>query len=292
MVGLQFMAAVHRLVLTGDAPHLVPHYPSAGGDAGVGDAWPAFHQLVASRLDDLRRLVRLPVQTNEPGRCAALLGGFLMVAGATGLPLRVLEIGASAGLNLRWDRYFYDDADGRSWGQSRSPVRLTDVFAGPGPRLQIDANVVERRGCDLAPLDPANDEDRLTLRACVWADQPARFALLDAALALAASDEVAVERAGAAEWLEAQLAEPRPGAATVVYQSLVWQYLPHGERARVADVLAAAGARASALAPLAWLRMEPGGELANVHLRRWPNGEDALVARAGYHGRPVHWLAD
>jgi hypothetical protein len=52
-----------------------------------------------------------------------------------------------------------------------------------------------------------------------------------------------------------------------------------------------AGAAATADAPLAWLRMEPGGDEADVHLRTWPGGADARVARSGYHGRPVRWLA-
>ena len=42
--------------------------------------------------------------------------------GGRGLPLRVLEIGASGGLNLRWDRFWYDtgDVDARRPGQPRA----------------------------------------------------------------------------------------------------------------------------------------------------------------------------
>ena len=102
---------------------------------------------------------------------------------------------------------------------------------------------------------------------------------------------MAIDRAPAAEWLEHRLAEPRPGIATVVFQSLVLQYLDDEQRTRIRAAIEAAGAAATPRAPLAWLRMEPGGELADVRLRMWPGGEDALIARAGYHGRPVRWLA-
>ena len=44
-----------------------------------------------------------------------IVGGFLAVAAHTGLPLRTFEVGASAGLNLRWDRFFYE-ARGATWG--------------------------------------------------------------------------------------------------------------------------------------------------------------------------------
>jgi hypothetical protein len=119
VVALRLMGAVHRLVLRGDAPELAAHYPSAGGRPG--DAWPVFVGVLRDHRDELRRLVKNPVQTNEPGRCVALLGGFLEVARVTGMPLRLLEVGASAGLNLRFDRYRYELGDER-WGPEDSPL--------------------------------------------------------------------------------------------------------------------------------------------------------------------------
>src|SRR5436309_2284077 len=79
------------------------HSPTAGAAPGGGDAWPDFRATVADRVETLRELIDLPVQTNEVGRCAALLGGFLEVARTTGLPLAILEVGSSGGLNLHWD---------------------------------------------------------------------------------------------------------------------------------------------------------------------------------------------
>jgi hypothetical protein len=83
--------------------------------------------------------------------------------------------------------------------------------------------------------------------------------------------------------------------ATVVFHSIVWQYVEAPERERIHAALEEAGARSTPGAPLAWLRMEPAaGRHADgprVDLRLWPGGTDRLVARAGYHGRPVRWLA-
>ena len=103
-LALRLLGAVHCLVLDGRAPALARHYPSAGGDAGPDGAWPAFRDLLEAQRDTVRTLVDRPVQTNEAGRSAALLGGFFTVARETGLPLRLLELGSSAGLNLRWIR--------------------------------------------------------------------------------------------------------------------------------------------------------------------------------------------
>jgi hypothetical protein len=282
MLALRLMGAVHRLVLRGDAPALAAHYPSASGRPGDG-AWPTFAELLRDRRDELRVLVEHPVQTNEPGRCAALLGGFLEVARRTGLPLRLLEVGASAGLNLRFDRYRYELGDER-WGPADSQVAIRARLTGGRPPLDVSPPVASRAGCDPRPVDPHSEEGRLTLTSYVWADQMERLERLRTALALAAEDDVAVECAGAADWTEARLAEPAPGVATVVFHSIVLQYLPAAERERFERAMRAPPG------PLARLLMEPAGDLAEVRLTLWPGGEERLLARAGYHGDVVEWL--
>jgi hypothetical protein len=280
VVGIRLMGAVHRLVLRGDAPGLAVHYPSAGGRPG--DAWPAFVDVLQVHRDELRRLVQNPVQTNEPGRCAALLGGFLEVARTTGLPLRLLEVGASAGLNLRFDRYRYELGEER-WGPPGSPVVLRSRMTGAGrPPLDAPLRVASRAGCDRRPVDARSEAGRLTLTSYVWPDQVERLERLRAALAVAAEVPAPVERAGAADWIEARLAEPSPGTTTVVFHSIVMQYLPAEERERFERAVTAASG------DVAWLRMEVAGEMPDVRLAL--GGEDRLVARAGYHGTPIEWL--
>jgi hypothetical protein len=280
VVALRLMGAVHRLVLRGDAPELAAHYPSMGGT--LGDAWPAFVAVLRNHRDELRRLVEHPVQTNEPGRCAALLGGFAEVARETGLPLRLLEVGASAGLNLRFDRYRYE-LDGERWGPADSPVAIRSRLTGEGrPPLDVPLRIAHRAGCDRRPVDPRSEDGRLTLTSYVWPDQVERLERLRGALAVAGEVDAVVERAGAAEWIEARLAEPAPDAATVVFHSIVMQYLPAEEREHFERTVAGASGN------VAWLRMEPDGEFAKVRLML--GGEDRLLARAGYHGTPLEWL--
>jgi hypothetical protein len=290
MIPLRLLGAVHRAVLRGDAPELAAFYPSAGGEADPEAAWPAFKETVAALTDSLRTDMNAPVQTNEVGRCPALLGGFLLVAKRSGLPLRALDVGSSAGLNLHWDAYHYATGD-RSWGDPGSPVRFVDFIEGEPFPWDVEAHVAERHGCDRAPLDPASEHDALTLRSFVWPDQLERFRLLDAALEHAAGTGAEpVEEAGAAEWVERQLAQPATGVATVVFHSIVMMYLSEAERERTRAAINSAGERATADAPLARLSMELGGDEADVTLTTWPGGEERLIARAGYQGRPIHWL--
>jgi len=158
------------------------------------------------------------------------------------------------------------------------------------PPLDTPARVVARAGCDTAPVDPSTAEGRLTLLSYIWPDQAERLAHLRAALEVARRVPVRIDRAEATEWLVTRLATPTPGVATVVFHSIVMQYLAPADRERVRAIVREAGARATAAAPVARLRMEPAGELADVHLTLWPGGEKRRIARAHYHGRPVYWL--
>jgi len=288
---LRLAGALHRLVLERRAPALALHYPSVGGIPGR--VWPAARDVVEDQLDVLRELVTRPVQTNEVGRSAVLLGGLLHLAHETGLPVRLLEIGASGGLNLRADCYAHEVSDGVVLGDPASPVRLHRPWQGPHPPY-AGLDVVERLGCDPHPLDPTSTADRLTLTSYVWADQVDRFERLRAALAVAARHPVVVERLPASEFLARELAEPRAGVVTVVWQSVVRQYLAPAERSRVTDLLAGAGARAHAGAPLAHLSMEPrrfttGGSRFTVTLTSWPGGAVRVLGEAHGHGPPMVW---
>ena len=291
--GLRFTGALHRLVLERRAPELALHFPSVGGTAPVEGAWPAARRLLEASGDDVRELLRRSVQTNEVGRAAVLFGGLCHIAAEWGLPLRLLEIGASAGLNLRVERFAYVDGDDVR-GDAQSAVRLVDPWEGPRPPA-APVDVVARAGCDPAPLDPSSRADRLTLTSYVWGDQLARFERLRAALEVADRVPAWVAREPAGSWLAEQLASPTPGVATVVWQSVVWQYLPEPERAAITDVLDRARATAGREAPLAYLTMEPkrvaDGIEFQVRLRTWPDGADRQLAVASGHGPPVRWFA-
>jgi hypothetical protein len=286
---LRLFGGLHRLALEGDAPALAAHFPSTGGDGDADAAWPALLDAVREHAPRLRAALRSAPQTNEVGRSAALLVGFHTVAAETGLPLRLLELGASAGLNLRFDHYRYD-VGAHAAGDAGSPVRFPSSWFAGTWNLPLAVAVAERRGCDAAPIDPRREDDRLRLLSYVWPDQAARFELLAAALEVARHIDVAVDEGDAGEWLDGRLREPAPGLATVVFHSIFVQYLTDAGRAHLRAALEAAGERASVDAPLAWLRMEPGGEMrTEVRLTAWPGGSERVLATAGYHGRPVRW---
>src|SRR5579863_5016420 len=280
---LRFLAAIHRLVLEGKLPDLARHYASAGGTGDTEAAWSALPDVLARHGGQILGVMPVTVQTSEVRRCCALLPGFLEIARATRLPLRLLEVGCPAGLNLRWDRYRYESRFG-GWGPRDSPLVFDNAFAGHKPPLDAAVEVSERRGCDLNPIDPLSVDGALTLQSFLWPDQPDRFLRMTRAIEVARRTPANVDRADAVEWLNARLAEPFPGVATVVFHSIVLIYLSPESRAKMVEILHAAGGKATPESPLAWLSMEPNGHEDDIVLTLWPGGARKAIATAGYHG--------
>ena len=297
-LALRLAGSVHRLVLERRAGALAAYYPSVGGTWEAGACWREFRAVLADQPDGVRAWLDRPPQTNEVGRSAALMGGLLAVSARhPGLPVRLVEIGSSGGLNLQADRFRYVTDDGRSVGPDDSPVVLEPAWTGPVPLEARWPRLAERVGTDLRPVDVATTEGRLALTAYVWPDQVARHERLRGALALAAAHPVAVRAAGALETVEA--VAPDAGAVTVLWHSVMWQYLTDDEQRRVRARVEELGAQASAAAPFAHLRMEPecraSGEERQfwVVLRCWSGGPDDGVehhiARSRGHGLPTDW---
>ncbi|WP_126974626.1 DUF2332 domain-containing protein [Frigidibacter oleivorans] len=287
-VPLRLAGALHGLVLEGRAPDLAAVYPPAAPAgavlAGAVDAALTAHEdRVMARLDSAP-------QTNEVARSAAVIPAAHWLARRFRLPLVLSELGASAGLNLNFDRYALQ-AGGATLGPGDPVLTLAPDWRGQAPvagPLQIAA----RAGVDLAPIDPARD--RLRLLSFVWADQAARLSRIAAALDEAARHPPAVERGDAAGWLAGRLAAPMPGRLHLIYHTVAWQYFPAAAQQQALAALQAAGGAARPDAPLARFSMEADGQGPGAALRLtlWPGdgtGRDLRMGRADFHGRWIDW---
>ena len=153
--------------------------------------------------------------------------------------------------------------------------------------------MIERLACDIAPIDLEDPAQRLRLRAYVWADQRERLSRLESAIELARAHGPRVERADAADWVRTKLHEPAAASATVLYHSIMWQYLPSKTQADIRASLEDAGGRATGAAPLAWLRFEPtdSGSQFELRMTLWPGAREARLAVAHPHGSSVSWMS-
>ena len=296
-VALRLAGSVHRLVLERRAGALATYYPSVGGTWDLEGGWTAWRELVAAEPDAVREWLDRPPQTNEVGRAAALMGGLLTLTSRLGdLPFRLVEIGSSAGLNLQADRFRYLADDGRGAGPADSPVVLEGALLGDVPLEAPWPRIVERIGSDVMPVDVATTEGRLALTAYVWPDQVERHERLRGALDLAARAPIAVRRAGAAQTVEDL--EVADGALTVLWHSVMWQYLDRDEQERVRRRLDALGAAATTGAPFAHLFLEPtrrtpeGEHEFLVVLETWPSGSREVLGTSRGHGLPTVWSVD
>jgi hypothetical protein len=286
---LRLMGAAHRLVLEGKATRLAKFYPSVGGAVDLDPAWAAFVALLSEDQASLRVLIHNPVQTNDVGRSGSLLCGFALIARRTKLPLRLLEIGTSAGLNLCWDHYRYEWSNG-SWGLTGSAVSLKNVFVAGAPLIPSQITIAERAGCDPCPVDIHTGSGLTTLLAYTWPDQVERIERTKAAVSIAREVPFTIDNSRAADWLEARLQQPVAGAATVIFHSVVWPYIAEPERERIRGLIQQSGARASHKSPLAWLRMEAEDNQLQIRLQIFPGLEEQVIATSQPHAPAVHWL--
>lgn len=292
-LALRLAGYFHNAVLVNRDPELAAHYSSSVANWTIEDIWPLARALLEREPNTAAAFIRSAPQTNETRRSIALLAAFLYFAETWKDEIDMLEIGASAGLNLNWDLFTYKT---KSWAWGvEGPVQIDTDWHGPPPPI-ADIAVRNRAACDLNPLDISDEAQRLQLRSYVWPDQPERLARFDGAVALARETGVTVERADAAEWLSQRLSARAQDAATIVYHSVFLQYPPREARDAIIDAIESAGARATERAPFAWIRLEPealtdgieNSPRMVVDITTWPGAERRIIGYTDGHVRAVY----
>jgi hypothetical protein len=275
LTGLRVMAAVHRLAIDRSAPEVALRLPTLGGTPPASTAQRSdFSRAVVRALVDhpeelAASLAHVP-QTNEAGR-AALLRMALSREDPM-RPVRLREIGASAGLNLRADHL----------------PGIPGLERGPLP------SIVDRVGCDLHPVDVSTVSGRSLLGSYVWVDDVERFRRLAAAMEVANRVPARLVRADAEEFARSlDLAE---GTTTVLWHSAVWVYLPRTTRRAVLDAIGQLGRTATENRPLLHVTWEwdpavPAQDAFALVVRRWSGRPDdglpVMVANGMSHGTDV-----
>ena len=283
-----FFAAVKRLLDGCEGDGLARHYERvARGEppgAGLSDSFARFCVGHESEIVELVRTRR--VQTNEIRRCSYLMPAFGRVSMDAGwTPLALIDVGASAGLNLLWDSYQYRYSDGSAYGHPESGVAIECELRNEMPEIPPNLpEVAFRRGVDLNPVDLADDEEYLWMMALVWPDHSDRAALLRAARRIWLSNPPSVERGDALGVLPRILEEAPREAALCVFHCHTLNQFPPEARAAFYEILR----RESYERRVYHVSSE--GEYMSVSRIADGNSDTILAARRNAHGRWIEWV--
>jgi hypothetical protein len=284
-----FFAAVHFMLAAAPSQHALSAFYASLHDnpRPASDAWPAFRDFVLSNAAGLIPLLETRItQTNEVNRCSYLLPAFVAAyESAGGRPLALIDVGCSAGLHLRWDRYRYDYGVVQA-GEPRGAVVITCELRGSRiPPLPARFPACRfRLGIDLNPVDLRNPIERRWFDALIWPEHAGRRRLATAAIEELLRDPPTIVKGDAVHVLEAQLGVVPPDTSLVVYNSAALCQGGTAEQNAIARVLAAFSVRR----PIHWLYCEN----EEVLLRAIDNGRiaETKLANKDGHGRWLEWL--
>ncbi len=289
-----FFGAVHFLLLKGVQDPLSNFYPSIATQPSAGDAFPYFRNFCLAHSDDIRELIstRL-VQTNEVGRCACLVPAYGLVASeSAGRPLSIVEVGASAGLNLLWDQYMYKYSDGRYCGNAASVVQLECALKGSNlpPLPETFPAIGHRIGVDLNPITLDDPEQVLWLRALIWPEHRKRAELLQNAVQLARQQQPKVVQGDMEELLPGILENVPKEETLCIVHSFVLSFVQQKARDHLAAIASQVGQRR----PVSVISMEWYEEWERARLwltnHRGQSAESRVLANCDSHGTWLEWL--
>lgn len=288
-------ASVHFLLLKHPRAALADFYPSlTRTPRPAASAFAAFREFCVDHRSPIEALLatRL-VQTNEVQRCAYLFPAFSLVATlAEGCPLATIEIGASAGLNLCWDRYSYWYEGRGPYGAPSSGVRIECSVRGAGwpPLPERVPEVGYRLGIDLHGIDVGDEDEALWLRALVWPEHEDRATLLENAIAAAGEAPPTLITGDALTELPRLLDAAPGGHALCVFHTHTLNQMPIEAREHLAQVLSQHGRHRELYRLSAeWL----GGPHPRLELTTWSNATSRhqVLAECDAHGRWLEWHA-
>lgn len=277
-----------------EAEALSAFYPAvSGGRIPDRSPWEPFRNFCLAHAQDLLPKLRTGrTQTCVVHRCAVVLPALAALPRIEENDGRIalLEIGPSAGLNLRLDHYRYDYGGGLVWGDPEArPILRCEVRGDFPPPIPGKLEVVARRGMDVHPIDLEDPEEIRWLRALIWPEHAERARVMIEALALAKSVPAQIEK-GDATCEIAELIHRLPtNAARVLFATHVIYQIPREGRLAMLGQIA----EASRETPVDLIIVESTGRGdSHIDWFSFANGQRTsrtTLGSADSHGRWIEW---
>jgi len=288
-LALRLAGGIHAIVRRGSQSELAQYYADTKR-VGEPDFVKALLALIREKDDELITWLDNAPQTNEVARSSAIFAGLSAISQKFQMPLSLLELGASGGLNLQCASFGYEFS-GQIFGDTSSDLQLKPEWQGmlfPN----VDVHIQGRRGCDLNPLSVNDEEDCEKLIAYLWPDQPARIKRVETAIEIAKKSPPVLDKTDAADWVESIFKTSQSnGAVRVLYHTIAQNYFPQSVIDRIKNAVEVAGQAATIDTPIAWLSFEFEGDgNPKLRLRTWPDNEDTILATADPHVYGIEWI--
>ena len=282
-----FFSAVKRVLADHPGEDLNDHYERCAREGRpTADLARAFRDFCSQHSEDIRGLVQTRrVQTNEIRRCSYLMPAFGVVANENlDRPLALVDVGASAGLNLLWDSYRYCYSDGSSYGSADSGVLVDAETRTPMPRIPARFPQVSFRvGIDLSPVDLSDDEEFRWMMALVWPDHTDRAELLAAARSVWLETPPEIVAGDAVGVLPDVLTRVPDDAILCVFHCHTLNQFPVEARSAFREVLMRESERRTVY------HVPSEGERMSVDRIEKRQTSTILSARRNAHGRWIEW---
>lgn len=287
--------SVHFLLLQGIEHPLAAFYASLTPTPEPPQAaYPHFRSFcLAYRPKIIELVATRRIQTNEVQRCTGLLPAFHLVSQRfPDQPLAFVEIGASAGIHLFWDKYGYDYGVAGKAGDSQSSVQINCELQGAQrPPLPTQLPVIAGRvGLDLNPVDIGDESAILWLRALIWPEHHDRVELFNRAMNLLQPLRPIIIAGNAADRLPEILENQIPNAVVCVYHSYTLNQCPSAIRDKIlAHLVSYAQVRPFVRVSLEWYTGQSQPQLALFTYDR-DQVKEELLAYCESHGRAIEWV--
>ncbi|HEY2215265.1 MAG TPA: DUF2332 domain-containing protein [Acidimicrobiales bacterium] len=294
------LASVHYLVLDGVDSPLVDIY-AGRVDADPG---PPFLELCRTHQSELMALLSSRhIQTNDCGRSALIGPGLTWLASRLQQPMSLIDVGASAGINLLCDNYLLDYGAHGTTGPIDSSIHVVcEVLSGSPPIATHLPTLVDRIGIDRSPIDLTNPSDAKWLLACVWPDS-GRTERVAASIKVAQANPPRVIAGDGNDVLPQVLTALPDGCAAVVMTTWAVAYFSLEDRQRFMQILI----DGSYQRPIAWLSAEGAATVEDFAAEATAGHEQSasdilgavifeegerqpeLLAYVQEHGNWMHW---
>lgn len=285
--------SVHLLLLKGNQHNLREYYLSlVAKPKSPEDIYPEFKDFFLNNFEEIEKLMASKlVQTNEVRRCSYLYPAFLLISTFfENKPLHLIEIGASAGLNLFWDKYKYDYGTGDFFGKLDSNIVLKSKFEGSLPKvLELIATpeIASRVALDINCIDVTNPEELLWLEALIWPEQTERRELLKEAVKIRSQHDLLLKDCNGFDEAIRIAVDIDKQAPVCIFHTHVANQIPNEDRILFLKKIDDLGKNRNIVH--LFNNIKP-----TLHLTIYKNGKkiDFPLAKTEGHGYWIDWMND